>query len=123
MKTEDFNAVLEERIHKIKTVLQKKAGEYASNDDRMHNFKVAAKMNGTTAERALWGMMAKHMVSTFDLVRELDAAPCDFCPDGAMWDEKLGDWVNYLLLLEGLVAERILNNLDRKLQNDPAPQT
>lgn len=37
----DFNVVLQQRIDKILIVLAKKAAEYASREDRMHNFEFA----------------------------------------------------------------------------------
>ena len=60
-------------------------------------------MQATTPENALIGMLAKHMVSILDMVDDI--------PSGAYhgiqeWDEKIGDAVNYLLLLEGLIEER-----------------
>ena len=43
MKTERFNEVLESTINKCVRTLGCKAGEYAT-EDRLHNFKVAAKI-------------------------------------------------------------------------------
>lgn len=103
MKTERFNEVLDERIKKCLDVLTFKAGEYAT-EDRLHNFKVAAELQGCTPMTALAGMMAKHTVSVYDLIRDreqgLVTAP-------QMWDEKIGDHINYLLLLNALVQEEI----------------
>lgn len=119
MKTEQFNRVVETRTEKIRAVLAKKATEYASVKDRLHNFKVAALFDAVTPERALWGMLLKHLTSIRDMVHGLDGVPHDHCPDGALWDEKIGDAINYLVLLEGLVTERVDLNFDRAVSNEP----
>jgi len=96
MKIEEFNAILSGRVRKIVVTLGSKAEEYARGEDRLHNFRVAARMLGTTPEQALWGMAAKHLVSVQDMVDgHLDASP-------AMVDEKIGDLINYLILLEAV---------------------
>ena len=99
METEQFETILEERLVKIETVLGNKAREYAQDDNRLHNFKVAAQMLNVTPAQALWGMAAKHLVSVSDLVNgKLKATP-------AMVDEKIGDLCNYLILLEAVLRE------------------
>ena len=75
-----------------------KAKEYAT-EDRLHNFKIAATLQGITPIQALAGMMSKHTVSINDMCRGGEY------PLG-MWDEKIGDSINYLLLLRALVEEK-----------------
>ncbi len=94
-----FDRVIEERCGKIKDVLKSKALEYSSNDDRFHNFNVAARVMNTTPEKALLGMMMKHYVSVLDIIESPDKAT------GGLIDEKIGDMINYLILLEGLLLE------------------
>jgi hypothetical protein len=107
-----FDEILEDRISKIRKVLSKKAGEYSSGDDRLHNFKRAAALNCETPEKALAGMLTKHIVSIYDMIDDLDSMSC---PDYAVWDEKLGDAINYCILLEALISERIHNNFDMSI--------
>lgn len=110
MTTDDFKKVLQARMNKTWGVLALKAKEYASDGDRLHNFKRAAAMQNITPEKALIGMFAKHMVSVMDMVDDLtlDQHSCM-----ALWEEKLGDAINYLILLEGLIAERNNVQFDR----------
>ena len=61
MKTERFNTILEEQIKRSTDVLVEKA------EDRLHNFKVAAALQGITPCQALAGMLAKHTVSVYDM--------------------------------------------------------
>ena len=60
-------------------------------------------MLGQSPEKALVGMLAKHLVSILDIV---DAIPKQI-PTPALVEEKIGDAVNYLILLEALLKERI----------------
>lgn len=102
MTTAEFNKILVNRIERIQKVLASKASEYARGD-RLSNFKRAAAMMNVTPERALMGMMAKHWVSVMDFIDDLDV---DILHGDWEWDEKLGDSINYLVLLEALAMER-----------------
>ncbi len=90
------------RIETCKSVLCSKAEEYAT-DDRLHNFKVAGKLQKCTAVKALGGMMAKHTVSVYDLIDDYEQGEAI---SKETWAEKIGDSINYLLLLTALLAER-----------------
>lgn len=98
MQNETFNKVIDKQINHCLETLVVKASEYAT-EDRLHNFKVAAELQGKTVRQAIAGMMAKHTVSVFDMCDADDLASV------ALWDEKIGDHLNYLLLLRAAVAE------------------
>ena len=101
MNTETFNQIIREQIEHCENTLCKKADEYAT-DDRLHNFKVAAGIQNCLPTTALGGMMAKHTVSVYDMIRGLEegkAYPIE------LWNEKIGDSINYLLLLAAAVRE------------------
>ena len=98
MKTEKFNEVIHEQIVRSLDVLVVKAKEYAT-DDRLHNFKVAAVLQHETPVQALQGMMAKHTVSINDMCNS------GFPYHTEVWNEKITDSINYLLLLRALVEE------------------
>ena len=83
----------------IEKVLGKKAKEYAVNGNRYHNFDVAARVLGQTREEALMGMAIKHFVCILDMVE----VPWEI--DSTIVDEKIGDMINYLILLEGMLLE------------------
>lgn len=97
-----FDDIVLTRTNKIKETLSNKAKEYASNENRFHNFDTAAKMNKTTPERELWNFMTKHLVSVQDMVKDPEKVTT------AMVNEKIGDVINYLILLEGLFDRRML---------------
>lgn len=104
MTTDIFNRVIKEQIEKCLNVLVGKAQEYADNenDDRLHNFKCAAGLTGETPQAALAGMMLKHTVSIYDMCKSKDDFPI------SLWEEKIGDHINYLLLLKAVVVEEKL---------------
>jgi hypothetical protein len=96
---EAFAKILDARLAQIQTVLGHKAGEYAQGGDRLHNFRLAARVHGVSMQEALWGMALKHLISVMDLVAgRLPASK-------ATVDEKVGDLINYLILLEAVFAE------------------
>lgn len=99
MNNEDFNKVVEDQLDLCKSLLCKKGEEYdRDTKDRFHSFKVAAALQGETPIQALAGMMAKHTVSVYDLIREGSH-------DLTIWNEKITDHINYLLLLKGLIMD------------------
>ncbi len=118
MQTEEFNDIIGERISKSLAVLVKKAGEYAQNDDRLHNFRAAQGLTGKSMRQTLGGMMLKHTVSIYDMINSDQDYP------NAVWDEKLGDHINYLLLLEAVVAEEKKESVEEEvLPVDPKTLT
>ena len=99
MNNEDFRNNLDTIHEKIETVLGAKGEEYATENDRLHNFKVAAGVQGITVKEALSGMMAKHTVSVYDMIADGKDHSLD------RWDEKILDHINYLILLRAIVVE------------------
>lgn len=102
MTAEKFNEIINERLITSTQLLCAKSEEYAT-EDKLHNFKVAARLQGCTPITALAGMMCKHTVSVYDLIRDHEAGK-DIPQE--VWDEKIGDHINYLLLLTALIEER-----------------
>lgn len=103
MNNKRFNEVTEERLAECIKVMCQKSAEYATDWDKLHNFKVAGELQGCSQVKALGGMMAKHTVSVYDLIDDFEAGeeiPLE------LWDEKIGDSINYLLLLNGMIREK-----------------
>lgn len=99
MTPKRFNLLVLEQVEAIQTVLTSKAKEYADDEDRLHNFKVAAAFAGTRPTEECWGFARKHLVSLMDMVKSGKEYPM------ALWQEKLGDAVNYLILLRACVED------------------
>lgn len=102
MNTKRFNEIFEETVDKSRKILCSKAAEYAENDDRLHNFHRAAELQGCTSIGALGGMMVKHTVSVYDLIRRHEIG---LEISRELWDEKIMDSINYLILLRAAVDE------------------
>ena len=99
MTNKDFNKIVDEQINYCQSLLCKKGVEYdADSDDRLHSFKVASALLGETPRQALAGMMAKHTISIYDLIRTGS-------PDLTIWTEKITDHINYLLLLKAVIMD------------------
>lgn len=99
MNVQKFNEVVAAQVKMSTDILCVKAKEYAAAEDRLHNFKTAAALEGLTPRQALAGMMAKHTVSVYDMCWSSNDFPM------AMWDEKITDHINYLLLLKAVIVE------------------
>lgn len=103
MKQEEFDKLVSERCIKIQSVLTIKAREYARGDDRLHNFNRGAEISGTTRERVLHGFMLKHFISYLDMLDDLDKG---IVPDPDTVDEKIGDIINYFILMEASLKDK-----------------
>lgn len=97
----EVNAVFDEQVRLCADTLKRKTKEYTGDDpDRLGAFKAAATLQHTTPQRALAGMLAKHIVSLYDMCfAEETVYPMD------TWDEKITDSLNYLFLLKAIVKE------------------
>lgn len=101
MDSQKFNEILEKRLTAIRATLASKGKEYAIGD-RLYNFKRAAEILRTTPQKALAGMLMKHLVSVMDLI-EGSLEPSEY-----MVNEKIGDAINYLILLEAIFKEYMM---------------
>lgn len=94
-----FDNIIASTLEKAETTLTRKSAAYSSESDRLHNFRIAAALNDCTMEQALWGMLTKHIVSIRDMVHSNHSFASD------VWDEKIGDAINYLALLKVITVE------------------
>jgi hypothetical protein len=99
MDAKRFDEILHATINSTVATLASKAEEYAKGD-RLYNFKRAALILDTTPEKALAGMIVKHLVSVLDLIEGTLPAT------EAMLNDKIGDTINYLVLLKALLIEK-----------------
>lgn len=109
MTEEEFDLVVDYRINEIKETLQMKGKEYRRNSDPLHNFEVAARLGNTTREKALWGFALKHYVSFMDMLDDIEKGGI---PETEKVEEKLGDLINYLILCEASIKDKINNEDD-----------
>jgi hypothetical protein len=108
MNDKDFDKIVDKQLTFCQGVLSQKAEEYAT-EDRLHNFKIAAEVQHILPRQALAGMMAKHTVSIYDMCM------CNACFTISLWEEKITDHINYLILLKALIMEE---NLEISAESD-----
>ena len=103
MTHEKFNNFAKNFVKQTTSVLYAKGKSYALNrGDRLEHFKSAAKYLNTTPQEACLAQLTKHLVSIRDMVFANDGTV--FSPE--QWDEKIGDAINYLVLLRAIVIDQ-----------------
>lgn len=111
---EEMDKFINQRIELIKSTLLKKAKEYARNGDRLHNFNKGSKLYEKPREQVIYDFMQKHLISFDDMMRDLNSGDIKSI---FMWEEKLGDIINYLVLLEASLKHRLLCQSEEATQN------
>ena len=101
-----FDALVQQRVEKITQTLIEKGKEYQRNFDPLHNFRVGARVSNTTEEKVLWGFALKHYISFLDILNDIEVG---VLPKETVVDEKIGDLINYLILCEASIKEKIKN--------------
>jgi hypothetical protein len=98
MTQPEFIDKVNAQIKRCQELLTLKEHEYAS-EDRLSAFKQAAVFMNCTPPQALLGMWTKHLTSISKMISSGEA----YSPQ--VWNEKITDAINYLLLLRALVDE------------------
>lgn len=99
MNDREFEKIVDRRLSIVQKILTSKTKEYATDKDRLHNFKRSSEVLGVSPAKSCFAYFTKHLVSIMDMV--------DFRrPSQLAIDEKFTDAINYLLLLEALLVER-----------------
>ena len=104
MDIDTFSQIIEYQMGKVESTLATKNAEYHT-DDHLHNFRVAANLQGVSLKKALAGMMAKHTISVYDMCSSDEEFDLD------KWDEKITDHINYLFLLSAVVRDGLENRV------------
>jgi len=118
MTPEKFSKVVENFTGDMEGLLLIKGEEYSRNGDRLYNFKIAGALKQETPEKALWGMIAKQIVSIKDMCEDPESVT-----EQQLQDRTL-DVANYMALLQGLIRERH-HDFNPAIMNvaKPAPKT
>ena len=102
MNAKDFDNIVSNRMKWCEQTLLAKGEEYSREGDRLWNFKSAGRKRNKHPAEALLDMKVKHDVSVDDIVDDLKRG---VVPPKEFVAEKIGDSIDYLLLLEGLIEE------------------
>ena len=77
--------------------------EYATDLDVFQSFKEGVGFSfQDTPEGVAWNYAAKHFESIKNIIGKIP----DEIPSHELVDEKIGDAINYLIIIEGLIKER-----------------
>lgn len=100
MTKEMFDDFVESELNLIKKILTNKGNEYSPEIDRLKFFKTDFDGNLINNPKSLlWGMVVKHLISLKNMCLS------DKKYDIEIWAEKIIDTINYLIILNALVAE------------------
>lgn len=94
-----FENQIDAQLERCTSTLIDKNKEYADSVDRLANFRRASDLIERSMEEALGGMLSKHVISIFDMIYSDEQFQLE------RWDEKIGDAINYLLLLSVVIRD------------------
>ena len=116
MTLDDFDKLVKYVVNeKIKNTMYRKSVEYARDGDKLYNFKRAAEVSGKTPLECLQGMKLKHDVSILDMLYDETHDITSYSRE--KWEEKIGDDINYLILMLALLYEKY----GWKISEEPKP--
>ncbi len=98
---EDFDYI----FAKAREIMFAKRDIYTAGKDPLENFRQAAIIMRCTPERALEGMMMKHLVYILDVIKEIEETKQTQQTIDQV-DEKIIDVINYLILLRKMIRQR-----------------
>ncbi len=108
MKRNDFNEIVRDRVNLIHQVLANKGKEYAGDENVFHNFEAAVGISfADCREKIAWEYMTKHLQSIKDLIEATCGNGPKQYPAEPIIEEKIGDAINYLILIEGMLKDRL----------------
>lgn len=101
MQEERFNQIIEAQVDMALALFQKKNDAYSGTQavDRLAGVKDVAAIRGVSKLEAISGMMAKHTMSIYNMMKSDQTYPL------AVWNEKISDHINYLLLAAASIHE------------------
>ena len=103
MTYDKFMELLEERFNKTRETYSTKMIEYANVNDVFESFKKGVGFSfHDTPEGVAWEYACKHFESIKTIISK---CPVEV-PTDELLEEKIGDAINYLIILEGLIKER-----------------
>jgi len=103
MKIKDFKDLLEKRFEKTRETYSRKMNEYATDLDVFQSFKKGVGFSfHDTPEGVAWEYACKH----FESIKNIISKCPDEVPTDELLNEKIGDAINYLIIIEGLIKER-----------------
>jgi hypothetical protein len=101
-----FDLEVQDTLKKIQNLLVIKGREYRRDGNPYHNFEIGARKKNITPEKALDGMLLKHIISYDDILNDLDKG---ILPRVEVVEEKMNDILVYFTIQKAMLLERINN--------------
>jgi hypothetical protein len=120
MKTIDFIESTDKFLEEALSTLKRKGREYATNENFFANFEQAIGISFCdTKEAVLWHYLTKHLQSVKDMINTVEVGEGIHGHfDTKHINEKIGDSINYLLILRAMLENRVeeytVNKLNEK---------
>jgi len=100
--------VVQRRLDLIQKVLQAKGTEYGADKSAFHNFDESTGISlHDKNTSAAWEMCVKHLTSIKDIITDYEKH--NILPTIPLLEEKIGDAINYFILIEGMFKEQIMS--------------
>lgn len=107
MNTETFVKYLNERLERTVKVLAHKRKEYVYTDNPMQNFEDAVGISIVrTREGVAFSYLVKHIQSAVGIIEFLELHG-NVPHDADLIREKFGDIINYFIIIESMLLERL----------------
>lgn len=110
MNRKEFNIYLEHVLARTKDVLGAKGDEYSYNGGAFENFEEGVGLGFSNSREAVaWGYAVKHIQSVLAMLSKVEVGDSTHLSDKLI-EEKCGDVINYMILIEAMLKERVDNN-------------
>jgi hypothetical protein len=104
MHLNKFKCFLQGIFNRTENTFLRKRNEYANDQDVFISFKKGKDFSfHNESEQVAYGYLCKHLESIRSMLEKLP----DKEPDENLINEKFGDAINYLIIIEGLLIERL----------------
>ena len=104
MELKKFKKLLKHICDRSENTFTKKRSEYANDVDVFENIKrgIGFSIFNTEPEQVAWSYATKHLESIASMLEKLP----EEVPSNDLIEEKIGDAINYLIIIEGLLKDR-----------------
>lgn len=107
MKTDKFNKFVDHVLERTKATLSNKAKEYSTYEDRFSDFNKATGLSfHESREKVAWEYMCKHLQSIKNILDHVEIG-VNGHPTKELVSEKFKDSINYLILIEAMILDKI----------------
>ena len=117
MTRRQFEVYLEHVLDRTKKVLGNKGDEYSYNNGAFENFEEGVGLGfSITREAVAWGYAVKHLQAVKAMITQIEKGN-EVQLTNTLVEEKFGDVINYMILIEAMLKERIENENQLEIWN------